>query len=1079
MKTYKYFILFLIFGVVNFGYSQTVNLGLEHEIDSVNEGVLTQDQDGVVEIGICREKSLRIKPNLINNTNGSTIVSTTISIFRDSNEDNPHVTGASCPNNIPDYYLVDQEIQNNSWFNILEHFNNISGFCRTNLVGDASDQGSYFNPNFNTFFIRCTLNTGEEISTKFKLSRYSSNVVNEISESDFYEVNNNLDIPTLTGNDSCRELKLNYITLKYNNVIDTNVYTYNNYFIEYKEELNDLFTVNDSNTVYVGYYRFTLISSTMNPSTIFCDERPSFVIHVTSLGEYTQPENLFNTSTYPDYEICDINSLNNSTQTYTSNFSINSNLVESNPFILRIELLRNSIADSNNYPFYQYRRTYSESLELSNDPNNDAYYVIDNSSNTFQVEIKHSYLYNLVENSEFLTNDKIRITIRYNDGQNTCIDSKFVSVNLNLIKKFITPFRQNYLLQDFTNGSDLDEDGITDENELTTKTIKQLFENYQKDNLYYPNPYPSYYDINMFELINDEYLEITPNDDVILDLYNWEENTSQESFNRKTYYFDIDYNTSTGCNGMVAEKIPFDIGIFDIYPTEQTNNINPSIMEVCGDGDQITVDELPIVIHQENDGFLVYENQFGGEPLDGATVLIDGNEYFIAEFGDLEANLFDGYYPTLQNNLISQSAKRIKIKIIYNCCPNPLELEEFNNTNTTITINWTPTGNETQWEILYGFSGTVNTNTGDGISITVNAHPFTITNLIPANNYEFYVRAICTDDESEWIGPLDATTDCSNCTSFIPEQDKEYIIDAWVKEDHTSVTTVTTEANRDDIELMLNDLISNYDPNNPLSNTYVNQGLQNLINSGSINQNIVNPTIYNFVYDAINNQFQFQFGDGLHVQTFDAGCIVIVGNPPSFGQIVDVTPNANNDPNIFTLGVDCDGDGIKEYLKNYEFGLATYMANVTTITNQQVMTYSNVYVQLTFLDNADSIIPDFTGEPNRKYYPNLTGDIIDGWQRIHGIFKVPVGTIKIKIELVNDHVNDAYFDDVRIFPVDGNMKSFVYDQQTQRLMAELDENNYATFYEYDKEGGLIRVKKETEKGVFTIQETRSGNVKKD
>ncbi|MGK4569023.1 hypothetical protein [Flavobacterium sp. 3HN19-14] len=45
-------------------------------------------------------------------------------------------------------------------------------------------------------------------------------------------------------------------------------------------------------------------------------------------------------------------------------------------------------------------------------------------------------------------------------------------------------------------------------------------------------------------------------------------------------------------------------------------------------------------------------------------------------------------------------------------------------------------------------------------------------------------------------------------------------------------------------------------------------------------------------------------------------------------------------------------------------------------------------------------------------------------------------------------------------------------------MAELDENNYATFYEYDKEGGLVRVKKETERGVQTIKESRSSNPKK-
>jgi hypothetical protein len=71
----------------------------------------------------------------------------------------------------------------------------------------------------------------------------------------------------------------------------------------------------------------------------------------------------------------------------------------------------------------------------------------------------------------------------------------------------------------------------------------------------------------------------------------------------------------------------------------------------------------------------------------------------------------------------------------------------------------------------------------------------------------------------------------------------------------------------------------------------------------------------------------------------------------------------------------------------------------------------------------------------------------------------------------------SFFDDIRVHPFNGNMKSFVYDQKTQKLMAELDENNYATFYEYDMEGGLIRVKKETENGFFTIQESRSSNPK--
>jgi len=72
----------------------------------------------------------------------------------------------------------------------------------------------------------------------------------------------------------------------------------------------------------------------------------------------------------------------------------------------------------------------------------------------------------------------------------------------------------------------------------------------------------------------------------------------------------------------------------------------------------------------------------------------------------------------------------------------------------------------------------------------------------------------------------------------------------------------------------------------------------------------------------------------------------------------------------------------------------------------------------------------------------------------------------------------VYFDDFRIIPVDGNMKSFVYDPISYKLTAQLDENNFATYYEYDQEGLLVRVKKETEKGVLTISESRRANSKK-
>jgi len=101
-----------------------------------------------------------------------------------------------------------------------------------------------------------------------------------------------------------------------------------------------------------------------------------------------------------------------------------------------------------------------------------------------------------------------------------------------------------------------------------------------------------------------------------------------------------------------------------------------------------------------------------------------------------------------------------------------------------------------------------------------------------------------------------------------------------------------------------------------------------------------------------------------------------------------------------------------------------------------------------------------------------SGVIIDGWQRIEAEFTVPPNSTAMQITL-NVVSGDAYFDDIRVFPFDGSMKSYVYDPVTLRLMAELDERNYATIYEYDEEGKLIRVKKETERGVMTIQENKT------
>ncbi len=127
---------------------------------------------------------------------------------------------------------------------------------------------------------------------------------------------------------------------------------------------------------------------------------------------------------------------------------------------------------------------------------------------------------------------------------------------------------------------------------------------------------------------------------------------------------------------------------------------------------------------------------------------------------------------------------------------------------------------------------------------------------------------------------------------------------------------------------------------------------------------------------------------------------------------------------------------------------------------------------INFIEDESETIPE-----GYLYVFTPTGAAIDGWKKITGTFSVPADATSISIELEYLGGEEAYFDDIRIHPINSNLKSFVYDQNSQKLMAELDENNYATFYEYDNEGGLVRVKKETERGIHTIQETRSSTKK--
>lgn len=128
------------------------------------------------------------------------------------------------------------------------------------------------------------------------------------------------------------------------------------------------------------------------------------------------------------------------------------------------------------------------------------------------------------------------------------------------------------------------------------------------------------------------------------------------------------------------------------------------------------------------------------------------------------------------------------------------------------------------------------------------------------------------------------------------------------------------------------------------------------------------------------------------------------------------------------------------------------------------------------LDSAIQVNFNTGGTPATVWLKK-TGLRIEGWQRYEANVSVPGDADSMYVRLKTLADQAIYVDDIRIQPFNSSMKSYVYNPVNLRLMAQLDENNYASFYEYDDDGTLIRVKKEAERGIMTVQETRSALLK--
>jgi hypothetical protein len=175
------------------------------------------------------------------------------------------------------------------------------------------------------------------------------------------------------------------------------------------------------------------------------------------------------------------------------------------------------------------------------------------------------------------------------------------------------------------------------------------------------------------------------------------------------------------------------------------------------------------------------------------------------------------------------------------------------------------------------------------------------------------------------------------------------------------------------------------------------------------------------------------------------------------------TPSTNLDMQPFILG-DCDC--IPVFAP--EPGKYVVTAWVKEDDGLGAVDYKNHKLRINTLGATSTATNEF----------HAKGNIIEGWQRIEGQFEIRNQDQSIEVVFESSGNQLVFFDDLRIFPFDGDMKNFVYDDISLKLLSEIDANGYANFYEYDLSGELIRIKKETARGIMTIQESRSGQPKK-
>ena len=202
-----------------------------------------------------------------------------------------------------------------------------------------------------------------------------------------------------------------------------------------------------------------------------------------------------------------------------------------------------------------------------------------------------------------------------------------------------------------------------------------------------------------------------------------------------------------------------------------------------------------------------------------------------------------------------------------------------------------------------------------------------------------------------------------------------------------------------------------------------------------------------------------------------------------FGGEVKLGTNATvntSAPYIHTgtksLKISPNGNGFVYKIAATELNLArTYVARVWVYNNGN----SSAGLKYQFLNSSNAVIKEDVVNLNSStaFSANQNGYTYakkDGWVLLTLQVTLPASLTGLNFVLscVNTSTTtDAYFDDLRLHPINSSMKNYIYDVQSERITQVLDENGFYQTIEYNEIGKIKKIWQETLDGVKLVTET--------